>query len=264
MRSGPAARAARARATPSVDRRSARRRSAAGRRGSAGSAAAAPGRSARRRASASRPRGLPRSRRSSSPTSWSRGPSAPRAGRSRRRRSSGDDDQQQDEGRRVGLLRRVALARGRVVVDVARQRPAGARAARSRPGNEPWGSSCSVAPSSTTTIAVSPAIRPIPSAAPVEMFGAPTAAGRGGSSRSSSCRAPRTPRARARGRDCRPSRVAAEDHRQRDQRHHRAGGQERAPEDGAALGGEGQQPRRCPAGRAPARRSRSRCRACRR
>ena len=110
----------------------------------------------------------------------------------------------------------------------------------SAPGIEPSDSRRSVAPSRMTTIAVSPAMRPMPSAAPVEMFGR-TAGSRtrrivailrlaqavGGLAHVARDRL----QALARG---------AEDHRQRDQRHHRAGRQERAAEDRAALGGERQ------------------------
>ena len=80
-----------------------------------------------------------------------------------------DHDHQQHERRRVGLLGRVALARRRVVVDVAGERAAGAARGSRAPATPPTPWSCSVAPSRITTIAVSPAIRPMPSAVPVAM-----------------------------------------------------------------------------------------------
>ena len=111
-----------------------------------------------------------------------------------------DHDDQQHERGRVGLLRRVALARRRVVVDVARQRRAGAaqRAEQRRPARRRC--SCSVAPSRITTIAVSPAIRPIPSAVPVAMPGRARRQQHAPDRRRlASCRARTRPRARGAG-----------------------------------------------------------------
>ena len=84
-------------------------------------------------------------------------------------------------------------------------------------------------------------MRPMPSAVPVAMPGRAA----GSSTRRivaafvlpSAYEASRT----CRGIACSASRVRAHDQRQRDQRHHRAGGEERAAEHGAALGGERQE-----------------------
>ena len=92
-----------------------------------------------------------------------------------------------------------------------RSSSASSRCPRSSPSSRdvPSGSMRSVAPSSRTTIAVSPTMRPMPSAAPVAMSGRDRrAAGRGGSSRSASCPARRRPRARGAGSPAAPSRVA--------------------------------------------------------
>ena len=64
----------------------------------------------------------------------------PRAGDDVDGEVEGEHDQQQHEGGRVGLLGRVALAGGRVVVDVAGQRAAGARAGSSSGEAPPPGS----------------------------------------------------------------------------------------------------------------------------
>ncbi len=146
------------------------------------------------------------------------------------------DDAEQHEGGGIGLVGRVALAGRRVVVDVAGERAAGAAQRAERPGAPSKDCSCRVAPSRITTIAVSPAMRPMPSAVPVAI------PGRAAGSRTRRIVAAARLAERIGGlahvaRD-RLQRLArgADDERQRDQRHHRPGGQERAAEHRAALG----------------------------
>ena len=103
----------------------------------------------------------------------------------------------------------------------------------------PW--SWSEAPSRITTIAVSPAMRPMPSAVPVAMPG-PRGRQQHAADRRRLGLAERVGRLAHVARD-RLQRLArrADDQRQRDQRHHRPGGEERAAEHGAALGRERQE-----------------------
>ena len=120
-----------------------------------------------------------------------------------------DDDQQQHERGRVGLLGRVALAGRRVVVDVAGQRRAGAAAdVRSRRRRR-RSASCSVrAEQDHDDRGVAGDAAHAERRAGGDARAARPAAARGGSSPPSSCRARRRPRARGAGSHCSASRVA--------------------------------------------------------
>ena len=168
---GPGApRGVRARAAVADGRR--RRPSAARRRRSrrtgGGSARPIGARDRRRRR---RPR-APRSRRSCPDLVRLQPVCAPRAAIASTAKFSAEDDQQQHERGGVGLL---AARCPRPRASCCRRSSSASsrcRAAAPTPGNEPSGSMRSVAPSRITTIAVSPTMRPMPSAAPVAMFGA--------------------------------------------------------------------------------------------
>ena len=175
----------------------------------------------------------------------------------------GDDDQQQHERRGVGLLRRVALARRRVVVDVARQRRCRCRAARRRPGTSPRARCAASRRAGRRRSRCRRRCGPCPSAAPVEMFG------RTAGSRTRRIVAilrlaqrRRTPRARARGIACRPSRVAPKTIGSAISDIIAPAVRNERPKTAPPCGGERQRREDAAAGRAPGRRSRSRCRAC--
>ena len=174
-----------------------------------------------------------------------------------------DHDHQQHERGRVGLLRRVALAGRRVVVDVAGQRRAGAAQRVERP--ERAAGALQLQRSRRAGSRRSRCRRrcgPCRARCRSRCRAAPPAAARAGSSRPSSCRARRRPRARGAGspaatRASRPtisgsaiSDIIA------------PAVEERAAEHRTALGRERQEARRCRSRRRSGRRSRARCSAC--
>ena len=176
-----------------------------------------------------------------------------------------DHDQQQHEGRGVGLLGREALARRRVVVDVAGQRAAGA-AQRRRSGVLVAGSgAAAIAPSRMTTIAVSPAIRPMPSAVPVPMPGRAAGQQHAADRRPPwSCRARRRPRARGRGSPAAPRASRRPRAAARSATSSPPAAKKERPNTAPPSAVEGEEAEAAAAGRRAGRRSRARCSACRR